>query len=111
VLVDAAAAVVIAAAVIAVVAVKGAVIVVAMTTEGQMTAATAVPATNRGVAESRIIRRVAGNPRLSPVVIAIGFRLGFRAARHRGILKFHSGQPKQAIGKIPATARRLAFFG
>ena len=106
-LVDAAAAVVIAAAV----AVKGGVIVVAMTTDEQMTAATAVPATNRGVAESRIIRRVGGNPRPMPVVIAIGFRLGSLAPRQRGILKFHSGQAKQGIGKIPATARRLAFFG
>ena len=50
----------IAVTVIAAVAVKGAVIVVAMTTEGQIAAAAAVPATNRGVAESRIIRRVAG---------------------------------------------------
>jgi hypothetical protein len=111
VLVHAAAAVVIAAAVIAAVAVKGAVIVVAMTAEEQITAAAAVPATNRGVAESRIIRRVAGSPRLTPVAMAIGFRLGFPAARHHGILKFHSGQTKQAIGKIPATARRSALFG
>jgi hypothetical protein len=107
VLVDAAAAVVIAAAV----AVKGRMIVVAMTTDEQMTSATAVPATNRGVAESRIIRRVAANSRPIPVVIAIGFRLGSLAPRQRGILKFHSGQAKQGIGKILATARRLAFFG
>jgi hypothetical protein len=111
VLANAAAAVVIAAAVIAADAIKGAVIVVAMTTENQITATAAAPATNRGVAESRIIREMGGNPRPNPVVIAIGFRLGFSAAHHCGIVKFHSGQAMRAIGKIPATARRLAFFG
>jgi hypothetical protein len=80
VLVGAAAVVVIAAAVIAAVVMKRAVIVVAMTTERQMTAAAADPAINSGVVESRIIRRVAGNSRLMPLVVASGLRLGFPGA-------------------------------
>jgi hypothetical protein len=72
--------------------VKGAVIVGVMTTERQMTAAAAVPATNRGVLEFRINRLVAGNPRLIPLVICD--RISPRVPRSHVtavILKFHSG--------------------